>query len=84
MEDIVTEEPGWYGAFTRNQVEGAIPNGTVIVKANSDPGDATPNGTKGTILGSLSADGLMFYFVEWESRPKMAIGCMSFKIAVLQ
>jgi len=80
----INNEPGWYGSFTRDQAEGALPNGTPIVKVNSEPNDATPDGTKGSILGSIAAEGLLFYFVEWSSRPRVAIGCMSTKIGVLQ
>lgn len=80
----IVDEPGWYGSFTRDQAEGALPNGTSIVKANSQPQDATPDGMRGTILGSIANEGLLFYFVEWDNRPKMAIGCMSTKVQVLQ
>ena len=31
--------PGWLGAFTDDQAEGAIPNGTPIVKVKTEPGD---------------------------------------------
>lgn len=52
MMELV-DEPGWTGTFTRYQAKGAIPNGTRIVKAVSEPGDGTPDGTLGTVLGSI-------------------------------
>jgi hypothetical protein len=81
-------EPGWAGAFTRNQVEGAIPNGTRIVKCNSEPGDATPDGTPGIVLGSIRYpvvpgdpfSGITAYFIEWACKPRVAVGCMEMKV----
>lgn len=88
-------ETGWVGVFTRHQAEGAIPNGTAIVKADSEPGDAHPTGAKGTVLGSIPtipeveadarARGLrppdaFFYSVEWSARPRVAINIMDWKI----
>lgn len=81
---LMVSEPGWYGMFTRNQAKGAIPNGTKIVKANSEPGDTTTDGTPGIVLGSLRAPdslgGLLFYFVEWADKPKQPIGTFGLKI----
>jgi hypothetical protein len=78
------EEPGWVGVFTRNQELGTWRNGTRVRKTNSEPGDATPNGTLGTVLGSISSpevqDGAVMYFIEWDNRPKVAVGCMGFKL----
>lgn len=78
------EEPGWVGAFTRHQDPAGLPNGTRIVKANSEPGDGTPNGTAGIVLGSFSnpkvMDGMVLYFVEWSNRPRVAVGCIAYKV----
>lgn len=85
------EEDGWVGVFTRDQVEGAIPNGTRIVKARRESGDATTIGTQGTVLGSIDAASLgqqapdgtpvtYVYFVEFDSRPRVAVGIMDWKI----
>lgn len=82
----IGNERGWVGAFTRAQAVGAIPNGTRIRKVNSEHDDAHPDGTFGTVLGSIkSPDDLVHiadygYFVEWDPRPRCAIGVMSFKI----
>lgn len=77
-------EPGWEGAFTRAQDENAMPNGTRIVKTNSEEGDANPDGTPGVILGSISHpevwNGAVMYFVEWASKPRCAIGIMAKKV----
>lgn len=82
--------------YITNQAEGAIPNGTVIVKVNTEKDDANPIGTKGKVLGSLPVnitpeeraklpeagrDSRFFYFVEWESTPGVPVGVTSWKIA---
>lgn len=80
----INNEPGWTGAFTRNQTEGAISNGTRIVKTNSEDGDATPDGTPGIVLGSVSdptiMNGIICYFIEWAHKPRVAVGCMETKV----
>lgn len=75
---------GYIGAFTRGTAEGAIPNGARVRKVNSEPSDGNPDGTLGTVLGSFSdpevQDGAVVYFVEWDSRPGMAVGVMERKV----
>lgn len=72
---------GYAGVFTKHQAEGAIPNGTKIVKTNSVAGDATPDGMGGVVLGSMdSGDHGLLYFVEWDDRPRMAVGTIALKI----
>lgn len=79
------------GMFSRGQAEGAIPNGTRIIKRNSEEGDSTPDGTGGVILGSINgvkagvpaaiANGVTYlYFVEWDDKPKVAIGTVDKKV----
>lgn len=67
-------ESGWSGNFTREQAPGAYPNGTRIEKTASKPGDGSPDGAKGTVLGSMShpmvGNG---YFVEWDAYPRHAV-----------
>lgn len=53
-EPFLKTEVGWYGVFTRRQADGAIPNGTRIVKAASEKGDSQRVGALGTVLGSLA------------------------------
>ena len=85
--------PGYEGLFTRDQADGALPNGTRIVKANSERGDAHPDGSLGTILGSFArppdltgreradwAEIKFCYFVEFDAAPRVAIGTLDKKI----
>jgi hypothetical protein len=88
-------EDGIMGALSRNEADGALPNGTAIVKTNSEDGDGTPDGTRGVVLGSLPASEQAFaeanvpldmrhppyfYFVEFADLPKVSIGIMGAKI----
>lgn len=80
-----TEEAGWVGGFTREQAEGAIQNGSTIVKVWSERGDTHPVGTKGTVLGSIHHPQLGYlYFVEWETLPRVAVGVIGEKIGAMQ
>lgn len=77
----IGEHPGYRGMHTQRQADGAIPNGAIIVKTNSEEGDATPNGTQGKVLGSLFVDVAgYFYFIEWDTMPTFAVGCIADKI----
>lgn len=82
--DSIREYPGYTGGFTRDQAPGALRNGTRIMKANSEDGDGHPNGALGTVLGSISdpnvAKGMVMYFIEWDARPKVAVGTIGFKV----
>lgn len=82
---------GYVGAFSRAEARGALANGTRIRKRNAEKGDATPEGTEGKILGSVNAlaagvptaeaDELTYlYFVEWDNRPKVAVGTVDLKV----
>jgi len=44
------------GVFTRDEAEGAIPNGSVVEKVNAAEDDLTSNGTLGIIIGSLNVE----------------------------
>lgn len=82
---ILREYDGYFGAFTRDTARGAWPNGTRIRKAVSEPGDSTPTGTEGTVLGSLGhPDVGLFYFVEWDNKPRIAVGTISAKLALAE
>jgi hypothetical protein len=78
-------EPGWTGIFTREQAEGAIANGRRVVKVKGEAGDAHPVGATATVLGSLSYPELggIGYFVEWDSRPRVAVFVIAWKIEAL-
>lgn len=84
-------EDGWFGALTRDQAPGAIANGTRIVKAESEPGDTNPVGTRGVVLGSIDVSDIALpelkrpaeqfvYFVEWDSLPRHAFFMVDWKI----
>jgi hypothetical protein len=83
MRMQIRYEPGWTGAFTRDQAHGVeFTNGTRIEKARSEPGDRTPVGMTGTVLGSLSHPGLgAMYFVEWDDQPRVAVAAVGWKLA---
>lgn len=75
--------PGYNGMFTRKAHPDALPNGTCISKVNSEAGDVTPNGTSGTIMGSVGCHELgIMYFIEWDNKPGYVIGCVEKKVAV--
>lgn len=65
-------------AHCTNQAEGAIKNGSRIEKCNTAGDDAHPDGSLGTVLGSLgpvNVDGLngYLYCVEWDDRPGLPV-----------
>ena len=72
---------GYRSAFTREQVPGAILNGTRIVKVKCEEGDTRLLGVKGAILGSVNhpPEGIG-YFVEWDDAPKLAVFVIAWKI----
>jgi hypothetical protein len=80
---------GYSGLFTREQADGAVPNGARIVKRNSEEDDSQPNDALGTVLGSIKTPAgvegrtgvAYFYFVEWDALPRAAVGVISTKIA---
>jgi hypothetical protein len=61
------------------EASGAIRNGRTVIKQNSEPGDAHPDGTLGTVMSSIPvpieiragaiAEGYgdceYFYFIDW-------------------
>lgn len=85
----LAQKDGFLGHFTDHQAEGAMPNGTRIVKTMFAEGDSTAIGQLGRVLGSLPVDSEMvpagtgpgfFYFVEWDHAPKIAVGVAWLKI----
>ena len=61
--------------YTKNQAEGALPNGTRIEKVNSEPGDGHQDGAAGTVIGSIGPVEIpdstyrYAYFVAWDEDP---------------
>ena len=78
-------EREYFGMFTRDQADGAWPNGTRVIKVKGDPGgdDTTALGVTGTVLGSIMMPEVSrhpFYFIEWDDKPLIAIGVSGWKI----
>jgi hypothetical protein len=89
-------EPGWAGVLVRERAPGALAIGAPVVKVRSEPGDTFPDGTRGTVLGSIGPGpdepiptphgatipaGAYLYFVEWEPRPRCAVAIASNRLA---
>ena len=60
---------------TKNQAEGALPNGSRVEKVNTSPGDGHQDGAMGKIIGSVETPGVpgfpdrYVYFVAWDEDP---------------
>lgn len=75
---------GYVGVFTRATYPGALASGIRVVKANSESGDYTVDGTAGTIMGSIGNPEIgILYFIEWDNRPGYVIGCVEKKVVNL-
>lgn len=75
------EYPGWAGIHTRDEAPGAMPNGLRVRKIKSAKGDANPDGSLATVLGSLHAPNVGYgYFVEWENCPRHAVFVAAFRL----
>jgi hypothetical protein len=65
--------------------EALYPNGTRVLKDKGEPGDATPIGTKGLVLGSISHPEMgVGYFVEWDDKPGVPIFVVERKLNAIQ
>lgn len=82
---MFTARPDIHGAIFDGQAEGAYANGSRVVKVESEPGDATPDGTGGKVLGSYSNPdlfhGLIAYSIMWDNRPGYAVNTTALKVA---
>lgn len=74
----------------KKQAAGAIPNGTRIVKQNSESGDCHHDGAIGKVVGSLGPDLVpetphihYMYLIEWEDLKGLVVGTADFKIKPL-
>ena len=86
------EHEGFFGVFSRYEAKDAWPNGTRVRKVNGEDGDSHPDGTLGTVLGSLKCEGDAYnevaaakgvthlYFVEFDASPGFAVGTISIKL----
>ena len=82
---VTTDAPP--GFDTRGQAEGAIPNGSEILKCNSEINDTHQDGTIGIVCGSIELpEGVIpkeakslirgnpyGYFIEWKNSPIRAM-----------
>jgi hypothetical protein len=86
--DIIStfkREDGWgKGAFTRTQADGAIPNGTRVIKVNASAYDPHQDGDKATVIGSFATGGAIGYFVEWDDMLRAACLVADYRLKVLQ
>lgn len=75
-------------AYFDMEIPGAWPCGTLIEKANSEPGDANPDGALGLVFGKVShpdvMGGALCYFVVWQNGPAVPIACMGRKLKLAQ
>jgi len=71
--NVLHEEPGWAGTFTRGEVDGALRNGTRVVKVTFDSKDAHHPGDLATVIGSFGVPEKFGYFVEWDDMPRAAV-----------
>ena len=61
--------------YTKNQAEGALPNGSQVEKVNSEHGDGHQDGAVGTVIGSIGPGEIpgctdrYVYFVVWDEDP---------------
>lgn len=72
--------------FTRNEAPGALRNGTLVEKVNSEPGDTHQDGARATIVGSLgrAAPSKYGYFVEWDDIPGVPVFTASERIRLVR
>jgi hypothetical protein len=80
--------------FTGQEAPGAVSNGCRIVKVNSEPADGHPDGSLGTVAGSIAVPDEMranmpphlrdvefVYFIKWDSYPELPVFVIGRKIA---
>lgn len=75
---MMSSEPrsfeGWHGRHVRDEVPGALRNGTRVRKVGSDPDDTHQDGAPATVLGSMSHPAVgAGYFVEFDDHPRYAV-----------
>ncbi len=73
---------------THDQAPGALPNGALVEKLNTEPGDTHRDGARAVVVGSLGPyDGLpdpYGYFVEWDDIPGVPVAIGGHRIRVVQ
>lgn len=77
--------------YISGEAEGAYPNGTRIVKIESEESDSTPVGSGGEVIASHYVGDIpppagverpvtYFYFVTWDWLPAVPVGISDWKI----
>lgn len=70
--------------FIPGEAEGAIPNGTEVVKVISEPGDSHSEGDTALVLSSHgpfdNVPGGYVYFVGWDDCPAIPVFIVGYKI----
>jgi hypothetical protein len=62
------------GFYVTDEAPGAVPNGTVMEKINSEHDDAHPDGAQCVVIGSISDTQRGYgYFVVWDDTPDTAV-----------
>jgi hypothetical protein len=78
------DTPHGLAYYTTDQAEGAISNGTKVVKVRSEKGDTNPVGTTGVVIGSMGGQlhgkPIIGYFVFWDHAPGVPVFVADFKI----
>lgn len=81
IKTIGEVRPGDAAAYTTDQIRGAMPNGTIIEKCGSGPGDGHQDGDSGIVLGSIgTCPSLHGYFVAWSDNPSLPVFVASHRI----
>lgn len=71
--------------YTTQEADGALKNGRTVRKVNSEEGDGNPDGSIGTVLGSISHEEHgPFYFVRWDRMAYFAVGVMAKKVEAVE
>jgi len=72
---------------SREQAPGAIPNGTLVEKCRTEPGDTHRDGERGTVYGSMGpapvpglGERCYVYWVEWERHPGIPVAVADYRI----
>jgi hypothetical protein len=82
-----SHHPGYIGMFHNTDCASATMKiGDRCQKRNSEPGDTFPDGTQGTILGSVDGHDigpLYFYYVEFDPKPGYAVAILNERVEPL-
>lgn len=74
--------------FTTNEAEGAIRNGTRVVKVGREAGDSHDDGAPARVIGSLGPipfrgmTEVYGYWVEWDDMPEVPVFIVGHRIRV--